>query len=184
MDIIVGILSILSFFEHHMHRPLKKYFLGWAGIALVVLLAASSAKAAGKIYYGSRAGMTVTVRSMSDLDTSHAVILTDHTRDDAVAFCRDYERQEPVTDNCIRQELSARLNDSIRADCPRGVFTDFYGGKYQFRGNNPGARNSGTAYIVMNLRTHEIADGSSASGYDVNLDIFRALCPKTAPPAD
>jgi hypothetical protein len=167
-----------------MHRPFQKHVLGWAGIALVVLLAASSAEAAGKIYYGSRAGMTVTVKSMSGLDTSHAVILTEHTRDDAMAFCRDYERQDPVSENCIRQELTVRLNDSIKADCPKGVFTDFYGEKYQFRGKNPRSRESGATYILMNLRTHEIADGSSASGYDVNLDIFRALCPRTAPPAD
>ena len=89
-----------------MLRLLQKHLVGWTSIVLVVLFAASSAKAAGKIYYGSRAGMTVTVKLMSDLDTSHAAILTDHTRDDAMAFCRDYERQEPVTETCIRQELS------------------------------------------------------------------------------
>lgn len=171
--------------SNRMRCPLRKLF-GHAlpAIVLAILLFASSAYAAGKIYYGSRAGMTVTVKSMSDLDTSHAVILTEHTRDDAMAFCRDYERQEPVTETCIRQELSVRLNDSIHANCPKGVFTDFYGEKYQFRGKNPRSRESGAAYLLMNLRTHEIADGSSASGYDVNLEIFRALCPKTAPAAE
>ena len=183
-EIIAGILSILFFVEHHMRRYLRRNLVGWAGIALVVLFAASLAKAAGKIYYGSRAGMTLTVKSMSDLDTSHAVILTEHTRDDAIGFCRDYERQEPVTETCIRQELAVRLNDLIHADCPKGVFTDFYGEKYQFRGKNPRSKESGAAYLLMNLRTHEMADGSSASGYDVNMDIFRALCPRTAPPAD
>ena len=109
----------------------------WGGAIFVMVLGAASVIAAGKIYYGSRAGMTVAVKSMSDLDTSHAVILTEHTRDDAMAFCRDYERQEPVTETCIRQELSVRINDSIKADCPKGVFTGFYGEKYQFRGKNP-----------------------------------------------
>ena len=135
-----------------------------------MVLGAASVIAAGKIYYGSRAGMTVAVKSMSDLDTSHAVILTEHTRDDAMAFCRDYERQEPVTETCIRQELSVRMNDSIKADCPKGVFTGFYGEKYQFRGKNPRSKESGATYMLMNLRTREIADGSSASGYDVNMD--------------
>jgi hypothetical protein len=101
-----------------------------------------------------------------------------------MAFCRDYERQEPVTETCIRQELAVRLNDSIHADCPKGVLTDFYGEKYQFRGKNSLSKESGATYMLMNLRTREIADGSSASGYDVNMDIFRALCPKTAPAAE
>ena len=80
--------------------------------------------------------------------------------------------------------LSVRLNDVITADCSKRVFTDFYGEKYQFPGKNPRASKSKAAYLLMNLRTHEMADGSSASGYDVNMDIFRALCPRTAPPAD
>jgi hypothetical protein len=105
-----------------MRRYLRRNLVGLAGVIFVVVLGTSSAIAAGKIYYGSRAGMTVTVRSMSDLDTSHAQITTEHTRDDAVGFCRDYERQEPG----IRQELAVRLNDVITADCPKGIFTNFF----------------------------------------------------------
>jgi hypothetical protein len=89
------------------------------GLILIPLLFGAPAWAAGKIYYGSRAGMTVTVRSMSDLDTSHAKIITEHTKDDAIGFCRDYAQEDPVTENCIRQELAVRLNDVITADCPR-----------------------------------------------------------------
>lgn len=37
--------------------------------------------ASGKISYGSRAGMTVTVESMQGLDTARAVIRTKHTRE-------------------------------------------------------------------------------------------------------
>jgi hypothetical protein len=51
--------------------------------ATLILLSASYAVAAGKIYYGSRTGMTVTIRSMTGLDTAQAVIQTEHTRDDA-----------------------------------------------------------------------------------------------------
>jgi hypothetical protein len=154
------------------------------GLILIPLLFGAPAWAAGKIYYGSRAGMTVTVRSMSDLDTSHAKIITEHTKDDAIGFCRDYAQEDPVTENCIRQELAVRLNDVITADCPKGAFTDFYGEKYQFRGKNPRAGDFGAKYLLMNLRTHELADGSSASGYPVNMDIFRALCPNTGPPPE
>jgi hypothetical protein len=165
-----------------MRRCFQNHCVGFAGFAVIVLLSGSSAIAAGRIYYGSRAGMTVTVRSMSDLDTSRAKIITEHTRQDAIGFCQDYERQEPATENCIRQEMAIRLNDMVTADCPRRVFTDFYGERYQFLGENPRSQQSGARYLLKNLRTHEIADGSSASGYDVNMEIFRALCPRTAPP--
>jgi len=96
--------------------------------------------------------MTVTIKSMSDLDTSHAVIQTDHTREDAIEFCQEYVQEDPVTENCIKQGLSVRLNDAIfYADCPRGVFTDFAGDKYQFRGKNPHPGEMGPKYLLMNL---------------------------------
>jgi hypothetical protein len=153
-------------------------------LVVLALLCAYSAFGAGTIGYGSRIGMNVTIKSMTGLDTSHAVIHTAHTRDNAIEFCREYELEDPVTDKCINQELSVRLNDAIYADCPRGLFTDFGGDKFQFRGKNRTAGQFGPKYILMNLRTREIADGSSASGYDVNMEIFRALCPRTAPPPD
>lgn len=149
-----------------------------------MLLSAPCAFAAGKIYYGSRAGMTVTIKSMIGLDTSRAVITTEHTRDDAIGFCKDYVQEDPVTEKCISEELATRLNDLIYADCPKGVFTDFFGDRYQFGGRNRHPREFGPKYLILDLRTREIADGSSASGYDVHMDIFRALCPRTAPPRD
>ena len=62
------------------------------------------------------------------------------------------------------------MNDSIKADCPKGVFTGFCREKYQFRGKNPRSKETGATYMLIDLRTREIADGSSASGYDVNMD--------------
>lgn len=38
-------------------------------------------------------------------------------------------------------------------------------------------------YILRNLATGEIADGSNARGYPTDMAIFQALCPKTAPAA-
>lgn len=134
--------------------------------------------ASGTIYYGSRAGMEVTIVSMSGLDTSHAEIRTKHTRANAVAFCREYVQK--VTPDCIKQELATPLNDVIKADCRAGIFTDFSGDQYQFQGRNPAA-DSITKYRLLNLQTNEVADGSSASGYPTNMGIFRALCPRTAP---
>lgn len=146
--------------------------------ATTFFLAVSSAQASGTIYYGSRAGMEVTIVSMSGLDTSHAEIRTKHTRENAIAFCREYVQK--VTADCIKQELAIPLNDVIKADCKAGIFTDFGGYKYQFRGRNP-APDGMAKYRLVNLQTNEDADGSSASGYPTNMGIFRALCPKLAP---
>jgi hypothetical protein len=39
-------------------------------------------------------------------------------------------------------------------------------------------------YAIKNVATGEFADGSSASGYPVNMELFRALCPSKAPHDD
>ena len=145
------------------------------------VMAAEPAMASGKIFYGSRAGMTVTVVSMSGLDTAQAVIRTKHTRDDAVGFCREYVQK--VTPDCIREESAVRLNDEITANCPRGEFTDFRGNRYRVVGPSRD-KDSMTKYVLKSLPSGEIADGSSASGYPTNMQIFKALCPSRAPLED
>ncbi|ACS43004.1 hypothetical protein [Methylorubrum extorquens] len=140
--------------------------------------APSPALAAGKIYYGSRAGMQVTVVSIGGLDTAKAVIRTKHTREDAAAFCREYVGK--VTPDCVREELQTPLNDEISADCVRGTFVDFRGNRYRFGGPNRDPDVT-AKYRIVSLPSGEVADGSSASGYPVNIDIFRALCPSRAP---
>lgn len=150
-----------------------------AAVALAGLGASSAPSlAAGKIYYGSRAGMQVSVVSLSGLDTAKAVIKTKHTRKDATAFCRDYVLK--VTEGCIRETLDIQLNDEIRGNCVTGVFTDFKGYRHQFRGR---ARMSGSMakYSLVDLDSGQEADGSSASGYSVNMGILKALCPTMAP---
>jgi hypothetical protein len=73
-------------------------------LAMLLMLASGPAIASGTIGYGSRVGMEVSVISVQGLNTSHAVIHTKHTRENAIAFCRDYVGK--VTDDCIRQELA------------------------------------------------------------------------------
>lgn len=148
-------------------------------IAASIITSSGPARASGSIFYGSRAGMQVTVISMSGLDTRHAIIRTRHTRADAIAFCRDYVQK--VTEQCIREELSVRLNDVISANCETGVFTDFTGNRYRFAGKNPDP--GGDAHFkIIDLASGQIEDGSNASGYPVNMGIFAALCPNSAPP--
>jgi len=149
----------------------------WLG-SMAALIVQDAALASGKITYGSQAGMQVTVVSIRGLDTANAVIRTSHTREDAIEFCRDYVGE--VTE-CIQNELAVPLNDQIHANCLSGLFTDFYGDAYRFEGKNPAWKKQGAAkYRVRNMRTGEIASASMASGYFVNLGIFKALCPGTA----
>ncbi len=87
--------------------------LSVVGGAALSILYAEAASASGKIYYGSRAGMTVSVVSVDGLNSTHAVIRTVHTRDDATAFCRDYEQN--LTEECVKRELAIPMNDYIAA---------------------------------------------------------------------
>src|SRR5882757_586977 len=153
-------------------------FLARLVFALPALAAVTPAMASGTIYYGSRAGMEVSVVSVEALDTAHAIIRTKHTRENAIAFCREYIQK--VTEECIRETLAIPLNDMVTANCISGDFTDFRGNRYRFLGPT---RNSGgpAKFAVANLATREIADGSSASGYPTNLAIFGTLCPGRGP---
>ena len=95
-------------------------------VALTIAFMAVSARtalASGKIYYGSRIGMTVSVISVDSLNTQNAVIRTQHTRDDAVSFCRDYVQN--VTDECVQRELQVPMNDYIAANSLSGVSRTF-----------------------------------------------------------
>ena len=54
----------------------------------------------------------------------------------------------------------------ILANCRTGIFTDFYGNRHQFLGPNRN-RDSMAKYAIRDLRTGEIANGSSASSYEL-----------------
>jgi hypothetical protein len=141
----------------------------------------TTAFASGKLYYGSRAGMTVTVVSMSGINGDRAAIKTKHTKEDAMGFCRDYIGK--VTAKCVQDELATHLNDEITGNCGTGRFTNFFGEDHQYLGEaKPKSADIFAKYMIKNIATGEIADGSSASGYPTNMGIFRALCPVKAPP--
>lgn len=156
---------------------IKNFALG----SIVVSLHSLPAHAAFEelIGYGSRAGMEVTVVSKESLDSEKATIRTRHTRENAIAFCRDYVQN--VTEDCIQAELSTKLTDVIKADCWKGIFTDFYGTQWRFLGPNPRAGQSPKYYLVNTSMNNQLADGSMASGYPIAMDIFKALCPLLAP---
>jgi hypothetical protein len=159
--------------------PRRERAVPRAILTLIIFIAAIPAYASGTIFYGSRAGMEVTVISVEGLGTDRAVIRTKHTRENAVAFCRDYVQK--VTEECVREELAKPLNDVITANCLTGEFTDFYANRYRFVGPNRKTRDMMAKYALMDLSTRQIADGSMASGYPTNMAIFKALCPAQAP---
>src|ERR1700730_2587705 len=69
---------------------------------LVTLIAAIPAYGSGTIFYGSRAGMEVSPISVAVRNTARAIIRTKHSRENAIAFCREYVGK--VTEECIREE--------------------------------------------------------------------------------
>jgi hypothetical protein len=120
--------------------------------------------------------MEVTVVSADGLDSARAVIRTKHTRKNAIAFCREYVQK--VTEACIAETLAIPLNEEISGNCQTGEFVDFSGARHRFEGPAPkGNSDYMPEYRLRSLETGELADGSMASGYPVNLEIFRALCP-------
>ena len=133
--------------------------------------------------------MEVSVISVSGLGTERAVIKTKHTQENAEKYCREYVRK--VTQECIDEEMSIALNDTITANCRTGVFVDFNGAKHRFEGKlNRSDRWVQARYAVRYLspsqgirrpKQGELLDGSSASGYPTEMGIFKALCPFQAP---
>lgn len=121
--------------------------------------------------------MEVTVVGKSNIGSTHAKIRVKHTRENAVAFCRDYVQN--VTPDCIAEELKVPLLAEIAANCKTGKFMSLYGQGYHFLGPNPQYDPTGfnTEYLLVEVENTEPLDGSSASGYDVALDQFKALCP-------
>ncbi len=140
-------------------------------------LSCATAASAETLYYGSRAGMLVTVVKKSNIGTTHARITTRHTKANAVAYCRDYVRK--VTPKCVADEMKTPLRTEIAANCRTGRFTTLYGQGYWFKGPNPDydPTGMGVEYILVEAGGGEPLDGSSASGYDVALGQFKALCP-------
>lgn len=145
-----------------------------------LLLGMGAAAQAETLYYGSRAGMEVTVVEKSNIGSADAKIVTRLTKANATAYCREYVQK--VTRKCVADALKTELRPEISANCETGAFTTLYGQGYRFLGRNPKYEPSGTAteYLLVEAGGEEPLDGSSASGYDVALGQLKALCPNRA----
>lgn len=134
------------------------------------------------IDYGSRAGMEVSILGMEGRDTDHAVIRFKHTRDNAIAYCRDYVRD--VTEDCVRDALAEDpgFKQALTADCKTGDFTDFTGVHYRFLGLRPKAGYfDDDRYVIKDVDADEMLDNAITSWYLTTLNVYRALCPAHAP---
>lgn len=149
-------------------------------ILIAAMAAMTGTAAAETMYYGSRAGMVVTVIKKFNLNSTHAKIAAKHTRENAIEFCREYVQK--VDEKCIKDTMAEGkdLMPEISANCRTGKFVTFYGQGYQFRGPNPNYDPTGvsTEYLLYQIGQQEPLDGSVASGYPVALEQFKALCPK------
>lgn len=154
------------------------YLLLALAAPIVVSSAPAQAEDDHSIYYGSRAGMHVTTVSKSGIGTSKAVIMIKHTPKDAKAYCVEYELDYSMS--CVKRAIAeVKVGDRVTADCKKGTWTDVYGQAYAFEGQ---AKSSDLMadYIVRDLKSGEVLDGSSASGYPTALSIFQELCPGLA----
>jgi hypothetical protein len=149
----------------------------WVLVAILAVMFPSTASAE-TIYYGSRAGMLVTVTRKADIGSTHARIWVKHSRENAISFCRDYVQK--VTPKCIADEMKVTIAPSISANCRTGKFVTLSAHGFHFIGPNPKYDPTGVGepeYLILNAANNQQLDGSSASGYDVALGQFKELCP-------
>jgi hypothetical protein len=138
-----------------------------------------------KLPYGSQGGTDLTIFSKAGLDTEHAVIRGAITRDDARAYCEAHDGK--VTKGCLSEmtRYSRTLKSEIQANCTTKEFTDFFGSRYAFLGANPERDKDDVElharYLLKDLGTGDISDGTNSTGYFTNSALFSALCPRTAP---
>ena len=143
------------------------------------LAAPSGVLADDRIYYGSRAGMHLTTVGKSGIGTANAVIQLKHTPEDAKAFCVEYMVDESPA--CVRRMLAElKIADRVSGNCTTRTWTDMYGSRFAFLGVAKKSDTMIADYAIKDLATGDILDGSPPSGYDVQLTIFRQLCPGVA----
>ncbi len=142
--------------------------------AVVLLSLIEPTIAAGRIPYGPRAGMEVTVTGVAGIGTSRAVIHVRHTRENAKEFCTEYEQNN--SDECVQRTIrETRINDVLRGNCQTGRFVTLWGDTLRFAGPTRRKVESGPKFIIVGA--NGLLDATTASGYYTALSQFNALCP-------
>ncbi|MGC0055773.1 hypothetical protein ACNSPG_22495 (plasmid) [Brucella pituitosa] len=144
-------------------------------LAAGTLLSITTMARSETIYYGSRAGMETTVIKKVGLGTANAKIFTKHTKKNAKAFCVEYEQDNSMA--CVNQTMNdVQIKEVITANCLDKTWTDFGISSYKIIAKNNSSEFMAD-YIVLNLQSSEILDGSMASGYPTAINLFMTMCP-------
>jgi len=122
--------------------------------------------------------MDVTIVDKTGINTADAVIQVRHTRENAHQYCDEY-LGDP-SESCVTRTLrEVRISDAIKGNCPAGRFVNLAGEYMQFAGPHldRDAVPNRPEYRIYRNGAKEFLDGSTASGYAINLEQFRTLCP-------
>ena len=131
----------------------------------------------GTLPYGTRVGMDVTIMNSAGIDSNLAEIRIEHSMENAKAFCREYVGDDSQA--CVETTMvDVEIEDRVVASCSSGEFTTPTGGRFKFEGRNAAAeRMEGGEFKIRDTRSGELLSFNSASGYEVALAAFSALCP-------
>jgi hypothetical protein len=124
-----------------------------------------------KLGWGERAGMYARIISSSGLDTEHASITAEKSREGAIIWCRvnhDYSTE------CVRHTLEddtklARAKATLQANCKNKTYTDFWGRNLKQLNDD-----------ILDVDTNDKLGVSTAAGTWVAQTAFEALCPEAA----
>ena len=146
----------------------------------LLISGAAAAQEDNRIYYGSRAGMHLTTVSKQGIGTANAIIIVKHTPEDAKAFCVGYVQDNSMA--CVKRTLAdIKVGDRVTGNCVTKTWTDMYDYSYAFLGKAGKSNDIMMAeYALKDLKTGQLLDGSSASGYGKQLTILQQLCPGLA----
>jgi hypothetical protein len=123
--------------------------------------------------WGERQGMYARIISSSGLDTDHASITAEKSREGAIIWCR---ANQDYSAECIRHWLdddtqgAHEKKATLHANCETKKYTDFIGRNLQALDDD-----------ILNLDTHDKLS-TYAGGTAVASSAFEALCPKAAAP--
>ncbi|UIJ85252.1 hypothetical protein LZK77_16170 [Rhizobium leguminosarum] len=151
--------------------------LAFSCITVLLLLATGGAGAAEqyeKLYYGSKAGMQASVISEKGIGTVKAVLILKHTLVDAKAYCVGYELDYSAA--CVKRAMAeVHIKEQVSANCKRQTWVDMWGKPFALEGENQSGEMP--EYLVRDMTSGRMLDYGMASGYEVELAIFKRLCP-------
>lgn len=160
---------------------LKSGVYARAAVALCLIGGTSHAQEDDRIYYGSRVGMHLTTISKKGIGTENAVIFVKHTPKDAKAFCVEYDKDHSMA--CVKRTMaSVKVRDRVSGNCVQRTWADLRGERFAFLGPTNQSEDVMADYLIKDLQSGEILDGSTASGYGVQITIFSQLCPGIVEP--